>query len=383
MGISTYKKEVSPGNFKTFYLVVAEAINKYTGKRIQKKRRSITSEVKAERAYRELWSLCREERPDGLRIINWGELKDQYITFIESKVRSNENPSGFSPHVIATKKSRLKHTSGWRETHLELITPAFVRDQFDKLELQGVSRVMTSDIQKEVKCIMSFAVDLGVLPTNCLTNMKARKVPKRRKEALTHDEVDRLLLEAKRRNHPYYLVWLMTLITGLRRSELAGLRWTDIDFDHGLIQVRRQILPREGLVNTTKDKEERVVAIPSQTIPTLKQFRLAGRSEYVVALNCHRWTSGQQAVVLREFCREIGIKEVTHHQLRATYITLAIIDGVPLGIVKENVGHAKLSTTDEYFRSSGIQLRGQTDGLKIRLPQETQGIVLPLKVVEK
>ncbi len=72
---------------------------------------------------------------------------------------------------------------------------------------------------------------------------------------------------------------------------------------------------------------------------------------------------------------------MTHHQLRVTHITLALIDGVPLGIVKENVGHAKLSTTDEYFRSAGINMKGQTDGLRIRVPQEGEAVVLPLIAV--
>lgn len=72
-----------------------------------------------------------------------------------------------------------------------------------------------------------------------------------------------------------------------------------------------------------KDREERVVAIPAQIIPVLKEMKLKATSDFV-----------------------IDIKEVTHHQLRATHITLALIDGIPLGIVKENGGHAKPSTRD-------------------------------------
>ena len=81
---------------------------------------------------------------------------------------------------------------------------------------------------------------------------------------------------------------------------------------------------------------------------------------------------------MAEFCREIGIKEVTHHQLRATHITLALVDGIPLGIVKENVGHSKLSTTDEYFRSAGINMKGQTDGLRIQVPTDSAAKVISL-----
>jgi integrase len=206
-----------------------------------------------------------------------------------------------------------------------------------------------------------------------------RRVPKKRKEALTHEEANKLLAEANKRNHPYYYIWLLTLALGLRRSELAGLKWLDIDFDQNLIYLRRQLIPREGLVMFLKDREERVVAIPKHVIPALKELKLKAKTDFVIEIECHRWDSGQQSGVLRAFCREIGIKEVTHHQLRATHITLALVDGIPLGVVKENVGHAKLSTTDEYFRSAGINMRGQTDGLRLVVPDGNSAAVLPLK----
>ena len=104
-----------------------------------------------------------------------------------------------------------------------------------------------------------------------------------------------------------------------------------------------------------------------------------GSQDFVIEIKCHHWNDGGQAEVLRTFCREIGVKEVTHHQLRATHITLALIDGVPLGVVKENVGHAKLSTTDIYFRSSGINMRGQMDGLKIKVPEVQNAQVIRLQ----
>jgi integrase len=136
------------------------------------------------------------------------------------------------------------------------------------------------------------------------------------------------------------------------------------------------------VVALLKDREERVVAIPNYIIPVLKELKLQSSSDFVITVKCHKWNEGHQAQVLRDFCREIGIKEVTHHQLRATHITLALIDGVPIGIVKENVGHAKLSTTDEYFRSAGINMKGQTDGLRIQVPTNYEAEIIPLKGVK-
>lgn len=383
MSITSYEKEVSPGVSKKFYLVIAEGINKYTGKRIQKKRRGITSEIKAQRIYRELWNECREERPDGPPLKTWDELKLTYFTYVEGNIRSSQNPSGFSPKVVETKKSRFIYLKHWDGLHIDLINAHFVRNEMDQLEIKSIaSRSLTACIQKEVKCLLNYAVAKGVLKVNPLADLKNRKVPKKKKLALTHEEANKLLSEAKKQNHPYFFIWLLTLTTGLRRSELAGIKWQDIEFDSGLLSLRRQQIPNEGVVENLKDYEDRTVAIPSYVIPVLKEYRLQSKSEFVIDVDCRKWEGGHQAKVLAEFCRKIGIKEVTHHQLRATHITLALIDGVPLGIVKENVGHSKLSTTDEYFRSAGIQMRGQTDGLRIKVPTGLDAEVRQLRRVK-
>ena len=379
MAIIPYKLEVSPGVQKTFYMVVAEAINRFTGKRIQKKRRGIPSEPKARMIYKELWNACREHKPNDTNFTEWGQLMHHYLKHFEGKIRSNENPNGFSPGVVRCKKSRLGHTEVWSKSHIELVTPQFVTDELDDKERSGMSRSMTNHVLKEIKCVFAYGVALGAIKNNPFLGMKMRRTSKKRKEALTHEEVDRLLSEAKYRGHRYYYIWLLTITLGLRRSELAGLKWLDIDLDQRLLYLRRQHIPGEGEVLRLKNFEERVVAIPNYIIPVLKEMKLKSTSDFVIRVKCHRWDSGGQAQILREFCREIGIKEVTHHQLRATHITLALIDGVPLGIVKENVGHAKLSTTDLYFRSAGINMKGQTDGLRIQVPQDGLAKVLSLK----
>lgn len=177
------------------------------------------------------------------------------------------------------------------------------------------------------------------------------------------EEVNILLREAKNRCHPFYYVWLLSIALGARRSELAGLKWMDVDFLQNLIHLQRQFIPREGEVSRLKDWEERTIAIPSNLVPILKEMKLKATSEFVIELDDPDWIDSHQAKVLREFCREIGIKEVTHHRLRATHITLTLESDVPLAIVKENLGHAQLSTTDRYSSASGIKMRGQMDRL--------------------
>jgi len=382
MSITPYQKTLPNGETKTLYMVMADSINKYTGLRVQKKLRGITSRPLAERVYRELWNVCREAKPEGLNMTLWDELVSHYLESLEAKVRTPDNLSGLSPKLVKVKCSYLKHTRSWDSRHLDLVTPQFVTNFLDECEGRGISRLTTNQVLQQVKCVFAYGVELGIIKTNLFLGVKTRKVPKKRKMALTHEEVDALLSEACRREHPYYEIWLLTIALGLRRSELAGLKWTDIDWKHGLIYLQRQKIPNEGIVNVLKNREERVVSIPDHIVSFLREMKLRSTSDFVISVHCSRWEIGHQAQVIREFCREIGLKEVTHHQLRATHITLALIDGVPLGIVKENVGHARLSTTDGYFRSAGINMKGQMNGLNLKIPSRLEGVAIPFKKVD-
>ncbi len=379
MAISVSRKEVSPGVYKNFYTVLAEGINTFTGYRIQKKKRGIESRPKAEFIYKQLWHQCRYDRPDIPTVKNWSELIVFYRERLEEKRRTLENPDGFSPSTIENKNGCLKHLKNWDQKKLELITPLFVRTDIEKrVRAEEISDSMAYDIQKEVKCVFVFASEAGFFQTDPMAKLKNRRRPKRKKAALNHAEVEILLCEAKKRDHPFFLIWLLTVTLGLRRSELAGLKWSDIDFESRLVHLCRQKKPKEGIVNKLKNGEDRVVPIPVFVMPFLKLYKLKAKTEFVIEVVSKDWERGHQAQVLRKFCRDIGIKEVRHHQLRSTYITLMLNDGISLGVTMESVGHARLATTNEYYVSSGAELMGKTDKLRIKVPVATEAEILPL-----
>jgi integrase len=77
------------------------------------------------------------------------------------------------------------------------------------------------------------------------------------------------------------------------------------------------------------------------------------------------WIQGQQAKVLKSFCREIGIPEIKFHTLRACFATQLISDGVePIKVMKV-CGWQDLKTMARYLRLSGVEEKGVTDGLRL------------------
>jgi integrase len=392
MAINEYMKQLKSGKLIKRYKVNVEAVNEYTGRRVQKQESDITSKPKAERRERELWLICKKGHPVLPEVRNWEALKKHYLKSLEDNIRSDSNPAGIGKKTYWNKKSSLNKLTeiqgqkyqeqgliNWKDLDLRLITPQFLTDELNCLvSSEKVSGHTAAKIQKEVKATFGYAVEVGFLKVNPLEGMKKRKVPKKRKVALNHEEANKLLLEAKRQDHPYYLVWLLSMFLGCRRSELAGLKWTDIDFESRLVFIERQMIPGEGLVPYPKDKEPRPTPLHIGLIPLLKEYKLKAQSEFVIELEDSDWKWGNQAKVIKDFCTEIGIKEITHHQLRNTFIMLSLADDVGLAYVKESVGHTKLSTTDEYYTASGLHLKGKTDKLSIKIPVHTSGDVIEL-----
>lgn len=203
------------------------------------------------------------------------------------------------------------------------------------------------------------------------------KVPETEMKVLSNSEVEILLREAKATNHRFYPIWIVALFSGLRSGELYSLRWSDIDFESKLIHVSRSWNSKNGF-KCTKNQKTRIVPMGDELLGFLKQLKLErGKEEYVLP-HLQEWERGSAALVLREFCRSIGITDVRFHDLRATFITNLLSMGESLVRVMAIVGHADMETTNEYVRRAGIGLKGGTDKLGYKVPVTSDAKVLKL-----
>ncbi|NYF41487.1 site-specific integrase [Streptosporangium sandarakinum] len=108
----------------------------------------------------------------------------------------------------------------------------------------------------------------------------------RREEArvLTIEEAKRLLSVI--RDDRLEAFWICALTLGLRRGELLGLRWDDIDFTGGLLAVRQTLQRADGslrFVDPKTDRSRRVVPVPEPTLAALRKHRRAQTAEQLAA----------------------------------------------------------------------------------------------------
>ena len=172
--------------------------------------------------------------------------------------------------------------------------------------------------------------------------------------------------------HPDEFFLYTALFTGMRESELIGLTWDCIDWDTSNIHLYRQLKPVKGrkatwAFTTLKNKQSRDFIAPPSVIRILKkqklkqsEWKLQYGEVYENDLNLvftnpfgKHLTSVTIYNHFKAIVTQMGLPEVRFHDLRHTYATLALQNGVDVKTVSNNLGHATVAfTMDKYVHVS-------------------------------
>jgi len=156
-------------------------------------------------------------------------------------------------------------------------------------------------------------------------------------------------------------LWHTIAMTGMRRGEALGLRWSDIDLENARLSVRRALIPtnREVVVSEPKTaKGRRVIALDAGTVEVLKgqaARQLDEQKEWDAAWvdSAYVFTAENGAAldpesVTRYFRQAVAksmLPPIRLHDLRHTHATLALQAGIHPKVVSERLGHATISIT--------------------------------------
>ena len=172
------------------------------------------------------------------------------------------------------------------------------------------------------------------------------------------------------RGRPLYVPVLLTAYTGLRRGEVLGLRWQDIDFSKGTLRVVQTIYDIGGKLSVKAPKTEssrRTIRLPNSLLPQLTHHRKEqaalrlklglGKDSNDLVFTTQDGKMFDPACFAKAFVREVaaaGVKRISFHALRHTHITHLLRDGVPVHVVSARAGHARASITlDTYSHLLG------------------------------
>jgi len=240
-------------------------------------------------------------------------------------------------------------------------------DQMITSIASGSHRALTATtihhIHATLRTALNAAVRRRLLAYNPALQVELPVVDREPVTVWTHEQLAHFLTSAHgdRLQVLYYLVAL----TGLRRGEVLGLRWSDVDLDRKLVSVRQQVVQVSGHLYIGPPKTRagrRVVPLDQATAHALLAHRTAQEQERV-AWGDSRLDSGlvftredgsalSPDYVTRYFrtlSRRAGLPEIRFHDLRHTSASIALTAGVAMKVVSERLGHSTTGITADLY----------------------------------
>ena len=171
-------------------------------------------------------------------------------------------------------------------------------------------------------------------------------------KTLTADQLSAFFQEA--RDSGVYELYYIDLTTGLRRGELLGLKWSDIDLGKGDLRVQRQIGRIDGKIIEMPLKTKnayRTLPLSADAISVLKMQKCkVGNSEWVFPSPSGGPMSPDSVLhMLQRVLKRAGLPRIRFHDLRHTFATMALQNGVDIKTVSGMLGHFSAGfTLDTY-----------------------------------
>jgi integrase len=226
-------------------------------------------------------------------------------------------------------------------------------------------------IHSVLKSALEHAVREEEIPRNVARNVRTGTPRPRRFNPLTADEARQFLAAAQ--GHQLAALFELALRTGLRKGELLGLHWEDLDLDAGTASIRRtlQRTHSSGLatLRTKTISSERRIALPTSCVTSLyahreRQARERDRAGSVRQGSSHVFTRPdghpiEPATLTRHFnalLREARLWPIRFHDLRHSTATLLLEQGVELVVIKELLGHAHIGVTATVYAHVRLRL---------------------------
>ncbi|MBP2345064.1 tyrosine-type recombinase/integrase [Streptomyces virginiae] len=256
---------------------------------------------------------------------------------------------------------------------LEKLEPEHLERFYKKMQDSGSSAGTAHQVHRTVRTALNEAVRRAHLAVNPATIAKAPRLEEEEVEPYTVEEVQRLLAEAAK--HRNTARWVIALALGLRQGEVLGMQWDDVNFELGVIRVRRgRLRPRykhgcgdrcgrkpgfcPQKINTRRETKsaksragQRPIGVPNELLQLLRQHKEEQARECGLARDL--WTEKGYVFTSptgeplnpntdyhkwKELLKAAGVRDARLHDARHTAATVLLILGVPDAVVDAIMG---------------------------------------------
>ncbi|MBQ3228477.1 MAG: site-specific integrase [Clostridia bacterium] len=226
----------------------------------------------------------------------------------------------------------------------------------------GLANSVIRSIHAHCRAALEKAVAEKLIKQNPAIGCKLPPKKSPEVEILTPEEMQKLLFQAQ--IDGFYEMFTLDLATGLRRGELIGLQWKDIDFEKGTLSVTKQVryVKRELQILPPKTKASiRTIILPEPILEMLAEYRKIVNSIWLFPSpykteDMPRDPSSCRKALARILERS-GCKHVPFHALRHTFASHAFHYGMDVKTLASTIGHESVETTLNIYAHSSEQMK--------------------------
>lgn len=264
---------------------------------------------------------------------------------------------------------------------------AALDEQFPKVfERQKTERALTPKTIKNyvsfISSVFDYAIKIKAIKENPCKNAVIPKIPQKEHTMFTLEQAKQFLdiLDLPETPVKYRAFFQLALFGGFRRGEILGLEWSDIDFDTGVIHIRRTVHYSKDIgYYDTEPKSKRSVralTLPENVIFTLKQlrndqnsqrFKLGDRwnstNRLFTTWDGHQMNGASPFGWLTKICAAYDLPKVNLHSFRHLNASLLISSGVDVKTVQSVLGHSQASTTLDIYAAAFQDREAQALGV--------------------
>jgi integrase len=279
--------------------------------------------------------------------------------YLEAWLRSIEG--SLRPKTLQTTRMDVRRhiIPDLGKARLGMLQPRRVQAFLDAKLKSGLAPPSVVHIRAILRRALGRAMRYGWVYRNVATLTDPPRVERFEIKPFTSEEA-RAFLDAARQDDLEAL-FKLALSTGLRQGELLGLKWDDLDLEKAELRVNQALQRYDGalhLVPPKTPRSRRSVPIPALAVEALRQLRYAQRDAHLRAgslwhetglVFTTRWgTPIEPRNATRSFKQLLaraGLRPMRFHDLRHSFATLLLIQGVSARVVMEILGHSQINVT--------------------------------------
>ena len=244
-----------------------------------------------------------------------------------------------------------------------------------ELKGSGVSDRMVRSCHALCRSSLEKAVEEGLITRNPSIGCKLPPKKNGEMKVLTQNEIVRLLNQAY--DEGYYEMFLLELTTGMRRGEILGLKWRDLNLETGELNIKRQLTTKGISVPKTKSSI-RTVLLPPDMVDLLREMKKTAKYDWIFPSPVKEGEPRNPTAITKRFrimLERAHCKHVRFHDLRHTFATMALENGMDVKTLSAMIGHVSSETTLNIYSHVTDTMRAQA---AVKIDREIGGTDAPM-----